>query len=211
MSRQRTIVRYHDGMTSTIDSDTDASLPRERLLDTASRLFYAEGIHAVGVDRLVSEASVTRATFYRHFAGKEGLVVAYLQAKDALAHALLAAAEAQTSDPVSLLHAVVVAITEDVCSDGFRSCPFINAAAEYPDSESPVRQAVQAHRAWFHDTLLQLLTSAGHPDPSGAAARLVILRDGAMVGGYLDNHREVLASLATAVNAVIAESERRPG
>jgi AcrR family transcriptional regulator len=163
------------------------------------------------VDRLVSEASVTRATFYRHFAGKEALVVAYLQAKDALAHGLFAAAQTQTADPVALLHAVVVAITEDVCGEGFRSCPFINAAAEYPDSNSAVRQAVQAHRTWFHDTLLQLLTSAGHPDPAGAASRLVILRDGTMVGGYLDNHREVLASLATAVNAVIAESERRAG
>jgi AcrR family transcriptional regulator len=198
-------------MTVTTASHTSDLLPRERLLETASRLFYAEGIHAVGVDRLVSEASVTRATFYRHFAGKEALVVAYLQAKDALAHALLAAAEAQTSDPVALLHAIVVAITEDVCGEGFRSCPFINAAAEYPDSNSAVRQAVQAHRTWFHDTLLQLLTSAGHPDPAGAASRLVILRDGTMVGGYLDNHREVLASLATAVNAVIAESERRAG
>jgi AcrR family transcriptional regulator len=140
-------------MTVTTASDTSDLLPRERLLETASRLFYAEGIHAVGVDRLVSEASVTRATFYRHFAGKEALVVAYLQAKDALAHALLAAAEAQTSDPVALLHAIVVAITEDVCGEGFRSCPFINAAAEYPDSNSAVRQAVQAHRTWFHDTL----------------------------------------------------------
>jgi AcrR family transcriptional regulator len=195
-------------MTITTDGHTDSPSPRDRLLETASRLFYAEGIHAVGVDRLVSEASVTRATFYRHFAGKEALVVAYLQTKDALAHALLAAAEAKTSDPVALLHAVVVAITEDVCGEGFRGCPFINAAAEYPDPNSTVRQAVRAFRTWFHDTLLQLLASTGHPDPAGAARRLVILRDGTMVGGYLDNHREVLASLATAVNAVIAESQR---
>jgi AcrR family transcriptional regulator len=195
-------------MTLTADGHTDSPSPRDRLLETASRLFYAEGIHAVGVDRLVSEASVTRATFYRHFAGKEALVVAYLQTKDALAHALLAAAEAKTSDPVALLHAVVVAITEDVCGEGFRSCPFINAAAEYPDPNSAVRQAVRAFRTWFHDTLLQLLASIGHPDPAGAARRLVILRDGTMVGGYLDDHREVLASLATAVNAVIAESQR---
>jgi AcrR family transcriptional regulator len=195
-------------MTVITESRTDSPSPRDRLLETASRLFYAEGIHAVGVDRLVSEASVTRATFYRHFAGKEALVVAYLQTKDALAHDLFAAAEAKTSDPVALLHAVVVAITEDVCGEGFRSCPFINAAAEYPDPNSAVRQTVQAFRTWFHDILLQLLASTGHPDPAGAARRLVILRDGTMVGGYLDDHREVLASLATAVNAVIAESQR---
>jgi AcrR family transcriptional regulator len=187
---------------------TDGSAPRDRLLETASRLFYAEGIHAVGVDRLVSEASVTRATFYRHFAGKEALVVAYLQGKNALAHALFAEASAKTSDPVLLLHAVVVAITEDVCGEGFRSCPFINAAAEYPDANGAVRQAVRAFREWFHDMLLELLTAAGHPDPAGAARRLVIVRDGTMVGGYLDDHREVLASLGAAVDEVIAESAR---
>ncbi|MET1075426.1 MAG: helix-turn-helix domain-containing protein, partial [Umezawaea sp.] len=62
---------------------TSASSPRDRLLDTASRLFYAEGIRTVPVDRLVTEADVTRATFYRHFPSKEDLVVAYLRATDA--------------------------------------------------------------------------------------------------------------------------------
>jgi AcrR family transcriptional regulator len=198
-------------MTVIASSRTDSSPPRDRLLETASRLFYGEGIHAVGVDRLVSEASVTRATFYRHFAGKEALVVAYLQGREALAHTLFAAASAQTSDPVLLLRAVVVAITEDVCGEGFRGCPFINAAAEYPDADGAVRQTVRAFREWFHGILSNLLAAAGHPDPAGAARRLVIVRDGVMVGGYLDEHREVLVSLAGAVDAVIAETQRGSG
>jgi AcrR family transcriptional regulator len=195
-------------MTLTTDSKRNGSSPRDRLLETASGLFYGEGIHAVGVDRLVSEASVTRATFYRHFAGKEALVVAYLKGREALAHTLFAAASAQTSDPVLLLHAVVVAITEDVCGERFRGCPFINAAAEYPDANGVVRQTVRAFRDWFHGILSDLLSSAGHPDPAGAARRLVIMRDGVMVGGYLDDHREVLASLAAVVDTIIAETQR---
>jgi hypothetical protein len=70
--------------------------------------------------------------------------------REALAHRLFAAASSQTSDPVLLLHAVVVAITEDVFGEGFRGCPFINAAAEYPDTNGAVRQTVQAFREWFH-------------------------------------------------------------
>jgi AcrR family transcriptional regulator len=177
--------------------------PRDRLLETASRLFYAEGIHAIGVDRLVSEAGVTRATFYRHFPGKQDLVVAYIEARDAEARAQFAAAASRMQDPVRLLHTVVVVISETVCGRGFRGCPFINAAAEFPDPEEAVHQAVQAHRAWFHGTLLELLTAAGHPDPVSAARRLVMLRDGAMVGGYLGDHQEVVASLATAVDELL--------
>jgi AcrR family transcriptional regulator len=186
------------------------SAPRDRLLETASRLFYAEGIHAIGVDRLLAEASVTRATFYRHFPSKQDLIVAYIQARDAEYRAQFAAAAARMPDPVGLVHAFVVAISETVCGQGFRGCPFINAAAEFPDPEDAVHQAVQAHRAWFDGTLLQLLTSAGHPDPAWAARRVVMLRDGAMVGGYLDDDpHEVVASLATAIDALLTQPDQR--
>jgi AcrR family transcriptional regulator len=180
------------------------SVPRDRLLETASRLFYAEGIHAVGVERLFAEASVTRATFYRHFPSKQDLVVAYIQSRDAEYRAQFAAAASQLSEPVELLRALIIAISEIVCGRGFRGCPFINAAAEFPDPEDAVHKAVQHHRVWFHDTLLQLLTSAGHADPSGASRRLVMLRDGAMTGGYLDDAQEVAASLKAAVDALFA-------
>ena len=162
------------------------SAARERLLRTASDLFYREGIHAVGVDRIVEEAGVTRATFYRHFPGKEDLVEAYIGLEDAAIRALVGRARATATDPRRLAAAVVDGIADDVARHHTRGCPFINAAAEYPDDASPVRRAVREHREWFRGTLETIAAGVGSPDPATAAAQLVLLRDAAMVGGYLD-------------------------
>ncbi|MFJ6985536.1 MULTISPECIES: TetR/AcrR family transcriptional regulator [unclassified Streptomyces] len=179
--------------------------PRERLLHTAARLFYAEGIRAVGIERLISEAAITRATFYRHHSGKDDLVTAYLEAKDNELRAQYRAAEASLDDPDQLLKAVVVGISATVCGADFRGCPFINAAVEFPDPDSPIHRAVQTHRAWFHGVLLDLFTRAGHPDPAHAARRMVLLRDGAMIGGYLGQSEESLASLRSGLAELRAD------
>ena len=162
------------------------SVARERLLRTASDLFYTEGIHAVGVDRIVAEAGVTRATFYRHFPGKEDLVEAYIGVEDASIRALFDEARAATDEPRALAAAVVEGIAEDVARHHTRGCPFINAAAEYPDAGSPVRVAVHRHREWFRGVLEDVARGVGVTDPQAAAGQLVLLRDAAMVGGYLD-------------------------
>lgn len=172
------------------DPDGDAPPPRapgrERLLEAASRLFYREGINGVGVDRILVEAGVTRATMYRHFSGKEALVAAYLQAEDDTIRGYFAAAEAGGGTPRELLGRVVDAVADDVSRYHTRGCPFINAAAEFPDAASPVRHIVAAHRTWFRQTLTDLARAAGSPDPGATAAALVLLRDAALVGGYLD-------------------------
>lgn len=166
------------------------SEPRDRLLRTAAQLFYAEGITAVGVDRIVAEAGVTRATMYRHFAGKEGLVVAYLEQEDASLRALFGQAAEQTSDPQELVVAVIDGIAADATMLHRRGCPFINASAEYPDPGSAVRQVVRQHRDWFRATLAALLQGAGLDDPGQRAASLVLLRDAMLVGSYLDGQDE---------------------
>lgn len=162
------------------------SEPRARLLRAAAELFYAEGIHSVGVDRILAEAGVTRATMYRHFAGKEGLVAAYLELEDTTLRELFAAVEAQGGSPTELVDQVIEGIAEDARRYHSRGCPFINAAAEYPSPDSVIRQIVARHRAWFRETLTTLLTAAEVDDPTHAAAALVLLRDAALVGVYLD-------------------------
>lgn len=174
------------------------SEPRERLLRTASELFYREGIHAVGVDRIVTEAGVTRATFYRHFPSKEDLVEAYLAVEDEHIRAAFAQAEGGSDDPERLLELVIEALADDVARHHTRGCPFINASAEYPDAASPVRATVARHRSWFRDTLETLLTAAGAAEPALAAGELVLLRDAAMVGGYLDGWDRVRPAFAAA-------------
>ncbi|MEU7823343.1 TetR/AcrR family transcriptional regulator [Catellatospora sp. NPDC049133] len=178
------------------------SAARERLLAGAAQVFYAEGIHAVGVDRVIEQARVTRATFYRYFPGKDDLVRAYIEHADAAIRARLAQALALTSDPYMLMGLLVDGIGADICAPGFRGCPFINAAAEFPDPAHPVHQAVVAHRGWFRAALVDLLTTMGYADPRQGADTLVMLRDGAMVAGYLgapeaarDNLRAAVATL----------------
>ena len=135
-------------------------------MGTASRLFYTEGIRAVGVDRVMAEADVARGTFYRHFEGKDDLVRAYLEAKDQGIRALLAEAREGLGDPAVFLAAVAHGIGEELCGPGFRGCPFINAAAEYPERDSAVHQAVLAHRAWFHEVLQDAFQQVGVADPA---------------------------------------------
>jgi len=174
-----------------------ASAPRERLLRTASDLFYREGIHSVGVDRLVGAADVTRATFYRHFPGKEDLVEAYLASEDAYIRGMFASV-ADVDDPATRLELLINGLAADIQQRHTRGCPFINASAEYPDAESPVRKTVASHRAWFRGTLEQLLQDAGVDNPQERAGELVLLRDAAMVGGYLDGWPGVEAAFTTA-------------
>jgi AcrR family transcriptional regulator len=159
---------------------------RERLVAAASRLFYAEGINSVGVDRIVSESQVTLATFYRHFPGKQDLVVAYLQGvHDTLvARAAALADRAEGRDLVRELGAQVVA---EIGHEGFRGCAFINAASEFEDREGAVRLVVAAHRRWYHDLMRRAFADAGHVHPANAARHFVMLRDGAVTAGYLDS------------------------
>lgn len=177
--------------------------PRQRLLETSSALFYREGIHAVGVDRILTEAGTTRATLYRHFAGKEDLVVAYLREEDRILRSLFEAAAAAVTDPVALVRAVIGGIADDVERHHTRGCPFINAAAEFPDPASPVRAVVADHRAWFRATLAQAVAGAGIEPAAEVADSLVLLRDAALVGAYLDGAEVVRPAFVRTAEQVV--------
>ena len=184
---------------------------RDRLLAAATALFYREGIHSVGVDRVIEVAGVTRATLYKQFSGKENLVLAYLEGEDAGLRAIFAeaAAEAAASGaaPDGLLDLVVSGIQADIGHRHTRGCPFINAAAEYPD-EGPVRSLIATHRDWFRTTLRDLAAAADLRDPDEVAGALVLLRDAALVGGYLDGTDVVAPVFAQSARTVI-DAHRR--
>ncbi len=178
-------------------SDPAASPARRRLLDTATRLFYAGGIHAVGIDRIIAEAGVAKATFYHHFPSKEELVVAYLEEIDRLGRAAVAALP--TQPPREMIAAIMGRISEAVVAGGWRGCPFLNAAAEYPDPTSPVRQAIDARRAWHYDSLRDLLAADGDPAPPVTASLLVAVSDGLLESAYLDDPESIPALVQEAV------------
>lgn len=177
---------------------------RTRLLDTATRLFYAEGLHAVGVDRVVAEAQVTRATLYRHFPSKDVLLVAYLTRADEAIRARTDAARSSGAQPDDIIRSVAQSITDDIQSPGFRGCAFLNAAAEYPDRDHPVHQAVLKHREWFLTTMIELFSGTGKIDPEPAARHFVMLRDGAMSSGCLTDPQPICATFLRGVEGLLS-------
>lgn len=186
------------------DTTKRPSPARARLIDAATRLFYEEGIHAVGVDRVIAEAGVTRATLYNQFGGKENLVLAYLENEDRMLRDMFAEAGSSVTDPARLIDAVIDGIVADIRLRHTRGCPFINAAAEYPDGDGPVRTMIDEHREWFRSTLEQVAEAGGLERPADVAASLVLLRDAALVGGYLDGDDRVSPAFARTARAVIA-------
>lgn len=177
---------------------------RTRLLDTATRLFYAEGLRAVGIDRVIAEAQVTRATLYRHFPSKDDLLVAYLSQVDEDLRERMNALRASGGEPDDVIRKVAEAIADDIQGSAFRGCAFLNAVAEYPDSDHPVHRAVLAHRQWFLDTMVGLFAQTGKSDAEPAARHFVMLRDGAMAAGSLTDPAPVCATFLRGVEGLLA-------
>ncbi|MFG2599478.1 TetR/AcrR family transcriptional regulator [Streptomyces sp. NPDC048462] len=179
------------------------SAARARLLDTATRIFYAEGIHSVGVDRIIAEAQVTRATLYRHFTGKEELVLAYLDQADRGIRAGTESARTGPESAADAVRAVCRFITGGIQSPGFRGCAFLNAVAEYPDPAHPIHRAVLAHRQWFLDTVTEMLAQVGDQPADEAGRHLVMLRDGAMAAGCLFDPKLIAETFLLGVEGIL--------
>jgi AcrR family transcriptional regulator len=135
--------------------------------------------------RIVEEAGVTLATFYRHFPSKQDLILAYLQSVHDDFESRAAAAQEAAEDPGDVLSSIGTNITAQLLEPGFRGCAFINAASEFEDPRGPIMRAVLAHRAGFHALVRDAFASAGHPRPDLRASHYVMLRDGATTAGHL--------------------------
>jgi AcrR family transcriptional regulator len=180
-----------------------------RILETANDLFYEDGIRNVGVDRIIAASSVTKATFYKHYRAKDNLIVEYIANRHRRVRANLEAIIENAPDPETALQDFIEAIATEIASPGFRGCPFINAAAEFPDAAHPVRAVVTAHREWYVETLAELLKGIGHPTPGDGADELLLARDGALSGGYAGDSVAATAALTRIATRVLDQAPRR--
>ena len=159
---------------------------RERILETAFRLFYAHGPRGVGVDTIIAESGVAKATFYKHFPRKDDLVLCYLDKVDqAWFGQLRAAARAAGDDPRAQLAAMFDALAMACRREGYHGCAFINAAAEsHPGGDVHARTIEHKRliRAWVTD----LARRAHAADPDLLARQLTLLIDGGLADGVLD-------------------------
>ena len=177
-----------------------------RILDTANELFYEDGIRNVGVDRIIAASSVTKATFYKHYRAKDNLIVDYITARHIATRHELDGIISGASSAGDAVNRYLAAVVEEISRPGFRGCPFINAAAEFPDSTHAVRQIVTAHREWYTDRLADLMRELGHERPGDAADELLLARDGAMTGGYAGDPVAAAAALTRAAHRVVTEA-----
>ncbi|MFD4510885.1 TetR/AcrR family transcriptional regulator [Streptomyces sp. NPDC058464] len=178
---------------------------RERILDTACELFYAHGIHAVGVDRLIAESGVAKATLYKQFSSKDDVVAAYLRLMDdRWRRQLRSAALAAGNNPRKQLYGLFVAL-EQAARAGTLGCAFINAAAEYQPGSIP--HAITAEhkrgvRAWVRD----LAAEAGATDPDALAFQLTLLIDGTLAATRVAEADTAAAAAKRAAGALIDAS-----
>lgn len=167
---------------------TVTSAARQRIVDTAFGLFYAHGIRGVGVDRIIAESGVAKATFYKHFPAKDDLVLAYLDTVDEVwSGQLRAAAEAAGPVPADQLVGLFDALGTACRRDGYRGCAFINAAAEN-EAGTAVHQRTLAHKDVVRSWVADLARRAGARDADGLARALTLVLDGGLASGALDAH-----------------------
>ncbi|MGW4717081.1 TetR/AcrR family transcriptional regulator [Nocardia sp. NPDC004260] len=177
---------------------------KQRLLTTAEELFYAEGIRAVGIDRLLQESGVGRASFYRHFASKDDLVVAVLEDRDRRWLDWLRESVEQTADPAARPLAVFDALAERFARNDFRGCAFINTMVEVADRESAAHQVADRHKRRVIEYLHEMLTEAGRSDAEELAAELALLVDGAIVTAVREGTPEAAHRARTIAERLLA-------
>jgi len=183
---------------------TPAGHAREKILATAFRLFYAQGFRAAGIDTIIAESGVAKATFYKYFPAKDDLMLAYLEKVDSVwTGQLHAAAEAAGEDPAEQLVGLFDALTAACRRDGYRGCAFINAAAETLPGTA-VHERTVAHKQAVLAWIRSLAVDAGATDPDGLARSLALLLDGGLADGALSADPEAAAAARRTAAALVA-------
>jgi AcrR family transcriptional regulator len=178
---------------------------REHLLATAFDLFYREGYHAVGIDKILKEAGLAKMTLYHHFKSKEELIVAALDRRAGEITSMRQAALGKApGDGRRQLNALFDLYRDWFQSDGFKGCGFIRAIAEYPEANTPVNTAARAVKESLLAILTEILGSLTVKDTTAAARQIFLLIEGAIVSAHTFNRPEAIEDARSAAMALVA-------
>ena len=178
---------------------------RERILQTASELFYREGARAVGVDLVVERAGVAKTSLYRHFRTKDDLIAAFLAREDEqFWQQWDAVAKRHGSDPQGELDAHMRWIGERIGRENYRGCPQLNMAAEFPEAGHPARVVAAAHKEELRRRLRELAAGLRAKRPDELAAQLLLLINGGFVSSQAITPGEAVRVLLAASHALVA-------
>lgn len=197
----------------TVDSspEQEEDSPRERILETAIRLFYHEGIANTGVDTVARAAHVAKMTMYRHFGSKDRLIVECLDRLDVRYHNwFVAQVEQRTDEPHDQLFTVFDVLDEWFHSRGFRGCAFINATVELADSKHPVNGPVLAHKQRNRDYIRELATKCKVPSPEAFARQIMLLVEGAIITALVQRDVDAAKDAKQAAQALLESALAHP-
>ena len=180
---------------------------RDKILETASELFYQRGVRAVGVDLVVEKAGVAKTSLYRYFGTKDDLVAAFLERAD---HDFWKqwdeVSEQYADDAKAELHAHLGWIGERVGVLSYRGCPQINVAAEFPEADHPARKVAQAHKREMRRRLTLIAERLNAASPDELGGQLSVLINGAFVSTYIFEPGEATPLLRAAADALVSAS-----
>ncbi|HZC96163.1 MAG TPA: TetR/AcrR family transcriptional regulator [Bradyrhizobium sp.] len=172
---------------------------KERILETADKLFYLRGIRAVGVDTIAAEIGISKRTLYNHFPSKDELISAYLAGR-------FVKAPPSDKPPVEQILGTFDRLERGFASKGFRGCPFVNAVAELGAEDQAVRKIAiafkESRRLWFRDLLVQL----GVADAEGLATQLALLVDGSIAQDLVRNDPAMARAAKQAAKVLLANA-----
>lgn len=193
-----------NGHIQTERSSVQPSAVRDRILATASELFYKNGVQAVGVDLVVARSGIAKTSLYRHFGNKDGLIAAFLEAEDAdFWRQWDAIAEQHRDDPDGELRAYLDWMESRLKRPGYRGCPQLNVVAELADPKHPARRVAVDHKERMRRRLSDVAARMKLAEPDRVGAQLALALDGAFMSAPLGNGVETAASLRDVVRAIL--------
>jgi AcrR family transcriptional regulator len=179
----------------------------DRLLATASKLFYREGVRAVGIQRVIDEAGVAKASLYAHFDSKDELVAACLDKRISEARSRVEEClERSALDARRKLLMLFDLQVDWICDPGFRGCPLQSVSTEITDPDHPAKRVMTGHRQWLHDLISTLAHDAGLQPLQEIAGALIVLYDGASAAALVDGNAQVAVHARWAAERLIDAS-----
>jgi AcrR family transcriptional regulator len=192
-------------VTEEIISSAPKSRVRDRIMKTASDLFYHHGIHAVGVDTIATQAGTNKMSFYRNFASKHELVAEYLRSEER--ESLLWWDEtlaAHAGDPRLQVESLFDMLVQNNCEEGSRGCALANAAVEITEPDHPARPVIEKYKADMRRRFRELAREMGAREPSALGDALMLLWEGAYLTRVTMGADGPVQGAAKAARALIA-------
>jgi AcrR family transcriptional regulator len=190
---------------STVPDELRLTPAAHRILDAASELYYDRGINSVGMDLVAEQAGTTKKTIYDRFGSKDGLVVAYLEARarrwQQHVEEHLAVSSAVGADRA----VAVIDALESWLAAGTRGCGFVNAYAELSTQSEAATRVVRREKEWIRLLYKRLLDEAGYESPAALGRRLALVHEGAIVALTAGGSPEALDDARAATRALLAQ------